>query len=184
MHDIRQFGGTQDFEVDQIIVHNKFNNSFLTNDIALIKLYQIVVYNNFIQPICLWPQPKADISNVVNQMGTVAGWGMTHQGSLATHLNKATLKVVSLSDCLKSKRDFYGGILSDDNFCAGNQNETNVCTGDSGGGLVFEYDRTWYLRGIVSNGPAGFDSVIKCSPKDYVVFTDAAKYRDWIGKYL
>lgn len=58
---------------------------------------------------------------------------------------------------------------------------TSTCNGDSGGGMYFEDDNgIYHLRGIVSiaKSRSGVDNF--CNPNEYVVFTDAAKYRNWI----
>lgn len=61
---------------------------------------------------------------------------------------------------------------------------TSVCNGDSGGGLYFQKRNsnptkpTWQLRGIVSNTVPKEGFV--CDPLYYVIFTDVAKYLEWI----
>lgn len=60
---------------------------------------------------------------------------------------------------------------------------TSVCNGDSGGGMVFVRNHRWYLRGIVSLTVAK-DGLRVCDTRHYVVFTDVAKYSDFITKNL
>jgi len=60
---------------------------------------------------------------------------------------------------------------------------TSVCNGDSGGGMVFNRNSRWYLRGIVSITVAK-EGLRVCDTKHYVVFTDVAKYGDFIRKNL
>lgn len=60
---------------------------------------------------------------------------------------------------------------------------TSVCNGDSGGGMVFIRNHRWYLRGIVSLTVAK-DGLRVCDTKHYVVFTDVAKYTDFITRNL
>lgn len=61
---------------------------------------------------------------------------------------------------------------------------TGACNGDSGGGLYFEDDGIYHLRGVVSiaKSRSGVESF--CHSKAYVVFTDVAKYLDWIQEKL
>lgn len=60
-----------------------------------------------------------------------------------------------------------------------------MCNGDSGGGLVFPKQGSnpqnpiWVLRGLVSISVA-LQNQFKCDAAHYVVFTDVAKYLDWI----
>lgn len=61
---------------------------------------------------------------------------------------------------------------------------SSVCSGDSGGGMTFEKRNkpdTWQLRGIVSVGAVTPGTLI-CHPSHYTIFTDVAKYLDWIRK--
>lgn len=66
---------------------------------------------------------------------------------------------------------------------------SSVCNGDSGGGMVFPRNSsdgsvTWMLRGIVSlSKPKGMIQPV-CDPTNFVVFTDAAKYLDWIQNHI
>lgn len=184
MHEIDQFSNSLQLEVYKVVVHPEYEYLTLANDIAVIKLAQKAVYNQLVQPICLWPTDKLDISNILNKRGTVAGWGYTQYGELSSTLNKATLLVVDTYTCLISDRDFYGGLISEDNFCAGNNNGTNVCQGDSGSGFIFEMGGAWYLRGIVSLTKQAQDTDVKCDPKPYVIFLDVAQYLNWLRKYL
>ncbi|CAH1118358.1 unnamed protein product [Phaedon cochleariae] len=66
---------------------------------------------------------------------------------------------------------------------------TSVCNGDSGGGMVFPKrgsnpnNPIWQLRGMVSISVA-LQNQVRCDSSHYVVFTDTAKYLDWIKKAL
>lgn len=65
---------------------------------------------------------------------------------------------------------------------------TSACNGDSGGGMYFPLKGsdgvdTWHLRGIVSvSVPA--ENGVTCDPYNYVVFTDVARYLNWIEQHL
>lgn len=60
---------------------------------------------------------------------------------------------------------------------------TSVCNGDSGGGMVFKIDGSWYLRGLVSLSVAR-QNEFRCDPSHYVIFTDLAKLLPWIKKNI
>ena len=60
---------------------------------------------------------------------------------------------------------------------------SNVCSGDSGGGMYFKVKDVWYLRGIVSLGFRQ-DRSNRCEDENYVLFTDIFKYKDWITKFI
>lgn len=61
---------------------------------------------------------------------------------------------------------------------------TGVCNGDSGGGMYFEENGSYTLRGIVSQIRASESALNFCDPNHYVVFTDAAHYLDWIQENI
>lgn len=88
------------------------------------------------------------------------------------------MPVATIFECLESDRNFFGRLLNSRSFCAGFKNGTGVCNGDSGGGMFFKIKRQWYLKGVVSF--SNIESARKiCNLKQYVGFTDAAKYLDW-----
>lgn len=62
---------------------------------------------------------------------------------------------------------------------------TSVCDGDSGGGMFFQRNGAFYIRGIVSVGITKMMvSEAKCDPTQYSVFTDVAIHLDWIKQHL
>ncbi|XP_047539159.1 chymotrypsin-like elastase family member 2A [Vanessa atalanta] len=185
---------TQDKEVYEVIVHDEFEHQTLNNDIALLKLSTEAIFNNYVQPACLWLDKAYDQMESYNIVGTVVGWGIDQSDNLSNKLQEATMPLVPEIDCIRYNPIFYSNILNGKKFCAGFNNGTSACNGDSGGGfLVFVRDSktptshyltpdipgAWYVKGIVSVSLARQDDSI-CDPKAYTVFTDVAKYRDWI----
>lgn len=64
-----------------------------------------------------------------------------------------------------------------------------MCNGDSGGGMFFKRDEdapddeaVWMLRGLVSLSVRTKQD--RCDPSHFVVFTDVAKYVDWLENFL
>lgn len=58
-----------------------------------------------------------------------------------------------------------------------------MCNGDSGGGMYFNEDGLYRLRGIVSLTVSRSDKNV-CDPTQYVIFTDAARFLDWINEQI
>lgn len=114
----------------QVVLHPDFNSSTLRHDIALIFLGTQAIYNNYIQPICLWNAEKIDLSEVVGKQGTVVGFGLTNSEVYqpSNTLQEVAMPVVSLGTCLESNNDFYGQVLSDHTFCAGFRNGKLHCS--------------------------------------------------------
>lgn len=66
---------------------------------------------------------------------------------------------------------------------------TSVCNGDSGGALVFPKTNSnpnhpvWHIRGVVSISVA-LQSEFICDTSHYAIFTDVAKYLQWIRNVM
>ncbi|XP_058456820.1 phenoloxidase-activating enzyme-like [Malaya genurostris] len=172
------------YEVVEVIRHDSFNINNLKNDIALLRTEEDITFSDYIQPICLWPVEKSDLNSILTSRGTVVGWGVGDEYKLVDILQQARLSVVDYATCLKSKPEHFSKLLADDksNFCAGNQNMTNVCDGDSGGGMYFRLNNAWYIRGIVSAG-ARTETERRCDPQQFVTFTDIPYYLRWISQH-
>lgn len=180
--------GIQDRQVSQIVPHPKYNAQTYGNDIALVKFTTPADITDYVRPVCLW-QESSDLSAVLNKQGSVVGWGFDETGKVTEQLMQAKMPVVSQETCIFSFPDFYSRFTSSNTYCAGFRNGTSVCNGDSGGGMVFpkpnsnRYNPVWQLRGLVSISVA-LQNQFKCDSSHYVVFTDTAKYLDWIKKTM
>lgn len=59
--------------------------------------------------------------------------------------------------------------------------DTNACTGDSGGGMFFERNGLWTVRGVIS----ALDTVDGfCNPKGYLKVADTGYFLKWIKKVV
>ncbi|KAL3271704.1 hypothetical protein HHI36_022176 [Cryptolaemus montrouzieri] len=176
--------GIQDRRVSKLIVHPEFESDTFKNDIAIIKLSEPIEVTNYVRPVCLW-EDAIDLYQVVNQPGTVIGWGYNEDGIITDELHKAGMPIVSTETCIYSYPDFFARFTSNTTFCAGYRNGTSACNGDSGSGMVFQKTRpqtraqVWQIRGIVSLSVA-LQNQARCNTSHYVVFTDVAKHLNWI----
>lgn len=169
----------QQHDVDMIIRHDEYDEVTYENDIALLKLYNEITFNSYVQPICLW-QGDTRLNNIVSQSGYIVGWGLNEDFKLPQDLNEATVPIVSRKECVESDPDHYNKFYFESKtFCAGHRNGTHAAQGDSGGGLFMRMGSHWVLRGIVSNTKANPDT-LKVEADSYVVFTDATFYMSWI----
>ncbi|XP_045454968.1 serine protease 48-like [Melitaea cinxia] len=182
---------TQELQVHQVIVHDEYSHTTLKNDISLLKLRTEVIFNNYVQPACLWYDEAYDKLTSFDIFGTVVGWGFDRTDSLTTSIHAATIPLIPNLSCILSNPIFYSNAIKDGKkFCAGYNNGTSACNGDSGGGfMVFLPDDltdntkktpgAWYVRGIVSESLSRQDAPI-CDPYSYTVFTDVSQYLNWI----
>ncbi|XP_055544946.1 polyserase-2-like [Wyeomyia smithii] len=166
--------------VEKIVTHWRYKPLTYENDIAILKMSVPVIFTDFVQPICLWKRDDGIVlPDIYGLTGTVVGWGLTDENKISSLLNTARMPVVSTFDCLESDRNFFGNLLYAKAFCAGFKNGTGVCNGDSGGGMYFQHFGQWYLRGVVSFSSIQNVSRI-CDLKQFVGFTDAGQYLDWV----
>uniref|UniRef100_A0AAG5DGA4 Peptidase S1 domain-containing protein n=1 Tax=Anopheles atroparvus TaxID=41427 RepID=A0AAG5DGA4_ANOAO len=168
---------TQEHQAERIIVHEEYSATQVRHDIALIKLATDIKFTDFVQPICLWDRSNVNIGPLVGRVGAVVGFGITEVGAVADRLRVAYMPIVDTQTCLDSNRNLFGRVLTRNIFCAGFRNGTTVCGGDSGGGMYFEIESRWYIRGIVSF------SGQNCQSADFAGFSDVATYLDWINRY-
>ncbi|XP_043485870.1 coagulation factor X-like [Polistes fuscatus] len=146
-------------------------------DIALLEIDVPFVLTNKLIPACI------DDTSIKSGIGVVAGFGFTASGSSSLSLQLTKLPYVSDKQCkdINNSATFEQYITSD-KFCAGYTNGTSVCDGDSGGGLVFQAEDLWFLRGIVSIGTrlrleAGN---VYCDTRSYSLYTRISHYSSWI----
>lgn len=64
-------------KVSQVIVHPDYNNSYLNNDIALMKLSSVVSFTDYIKPICLAGNSSQFFNSTICW---ATGWGKLSNG--------------------------------------------------------------------------------------------------------
>lgn len=119
------------------------------SDIALLQLVAPVELSDDILPVCMdWKLDDITAHLSHRSIGIVMGMGTSEFGDRAERLRAATLRVASNAHCLTHQKRDFQKFVTFTTFCAGWENGTGVCNGDSGGGLVF-YSRTsdqWFLQ--------------------------------------
>lgn len=159
--------------VSQVIPHGSYDEYFLQNDIALLKLSSpLSSYDS----ITL----DRDSSLSVDTDAWSAGWGNL---SITGEQYPEELYDVSLPliDCDTTSYASYE--ITDDMVCAGWMDGSHdTCQGDSGGPLIISDGSGGYqLAGIVSFGGTSQQS---CGAEDYPgVYTKVQSYVDWIEGY-
>ncbi|KAI4455097.1 modular serine protease [Holotrichia oblita] len=180
--------GVQGHHVSKITRHPQYNSDKFANDIAVIRLSHRAEFSDYVRPICLWEGSK-DIGQLMGKFGTVVGWGYDEHGKLSEELTMLNMPIVSKDVCIYSLVEFYPKFTTADTYCAGFINGTTTCNGDSGGGMVFQKNtknpnkKVFHLRGLISLSVA-LQNDAKCDPKHYVVFTDVAKYLEFIEQAM
>ncbi|PSN47525.1 hypothetical protein C0J52_02241 [Blattella germanica] len=146
-----------------------------SNDIALLRLSQPVVYTRFIRPVCL---PRNAAEQYDGQTGIIAGWGLTSNNfsTESPFLMSTSVLILKNSQC-KQMWSRINVVIENYMLCAG-QGERATCRGDSGGPL------------IVREGPDAFYSIVAITsfgapptcgnPNFPDVWTRVTYYLDWI----
>lgn len=164
--------------LSKIEIHEDWdpNDTRYDADIAMLTVNGEIEFTQFIQKICLWKEPHEKVFN----LGSVAGWGKSEN---ARDLGLSTPKRVELSiksygDCSLSDPQL-AYISSNRTFCAGLEELSSVCQGDSGSGLFVLHQNLYFLKGIVSS--ALLRNNFECDISRKSVFTDVFKFRLWIS---
>lgn len=159
---------------------------FYSADLALVELSDYIRFRSHIKPICWEITSAIDIHVESHSMGEVAGWGAEEAGgATAPELKVATLSTLSTHDCRNAVDAAFKPFVTGDKFCAGSNYSSNVCNGDSGGGLVFKKTEDGverhYIRGIVSNGPSKLGG---CNRNHYTAFTTIHYYQSYVNYWF
>lgn len=175
-YDLREITEVQLRNVSEVHIHEEYSTN--RNDIAVLVLSSDVEYSDFVIPICLDNRVDPDLTKLVGQRGSVAGWGLTENHTVAQLLRTAQMPVVSHVECVQADPTLFGRYLDRGMFCAGERNGTSVCNGDSGGGFYISEGDRWVLRGVVSF--SGVDENRQCDTAQYAGFANVHNYLGWI----
>lgn len=191
--------GKKAFDIDEIIIHEKYDNISQENDIAVIKLSEMVDMETY-TPICMPRLGLASSQDLHQENLTTTGWGrINYDGDTTLNLQELveTIPIVTKQQCLETPGNYsinagiYAGWpyiveidLKKGMVCAGipNNHQAN-CKGDSGGPLIHMFEHNRYeLVGTTSWSPKDWDSQgnREACTRSYNIYTDVPYYRSWI----
>jgi trypsin len=159
----------------RIVIHPQYRitKDVPENDLALLQFESALTGAPF-------PIATEALENIALRPGDrigIAGWGtatFSPDSAISTRLLLGIVPVVARDQCNRA----YGGVITDQMFCAGS-GAVDSCQGDSGGpAWVYDQQGTPTLVGIVSWG-AG------CTQKRFPgVYVNVVKYREWIDETI
>ncbi|XP_061168027.1 uncharacterized protein LOC133176972 [Saccostrea echinata] len=165
----------EEFEIEEIYMHEEYDDVTYVNDIALIKITpkdgRGITMGLYVQPVCL---PTETTVYDVDLDCYISGWGKTELGS-PNLLKYAQIPIIKQRTC----RRLYKGSLSDSMFCAGYiKGGADTCQGDSGGPMVCKVNGKYTAMGATSWGRGCGD------PNSPGVYTNVKSHLQWIREKL
>jgi hypothetical protein len=168
------------------LIHPKFRISRTSpapiHDLALIKLAKPVPLSNSIGIACL---PEGTDKLTEGTLAFTAGWGHASPGSSAVNEpRKARIKIAP-----KSCRQLM--INNNYHICGRNDRGNNICSGDSGTGLMVragvksnnQTNWKWHIFGVASFGLDECSENVNHDNAFASISTDIDWIREVIGKY-
>lgn len=161
-----------DHPVQTALHHENYNFETRENDIGYIILETPVELTLSIAVIAL---PRiTDFIPHENEQGTLVGFGWINPArELPTILQRSFQRVINDTECAKS---FI--VTEGLHFCARDEENSNVCYGDLGSGLVIEHRGVRTLVGIASI------TMVSCDATHPTAYTRVLSYRPWIDNIL
>ncbi|XP_022902338.2 serine protease easter-like [Onthophagus taurus] len=164
----------QDFDITRsdVTVHSQYKTAITGYDIALIRLPRDAVFNDAVKPICL-PINKDHTPDDLRNM-LVVGWGRTEYEKFSTVLLKVSIPYQENDVCNR----ILPVRIQANQFCAGEIDGRDSCSGDSGGPIMTAVNVDGRLKtvqiGLVSYGPQ------RCGKDFPGVYTRLSSYTKWI----
>uniref|UniRef100_A0A1A9ZF60 Peptidase S1 domain-containing protein n=1 Tax=Glossina pallidipes TaxID=7398 RepID=A0A1A9ZF60_GLOPL len=143
-------------KVKRVVIHD--DNGYFKNDVALLELDEPLKFSDHIQSIEMSKDEVPSGAEVI-----VSGWGIASKSVLPEHLQWTTLKAISRTECSKFLSETTYKL--DNMICLAHGDGQGVCTGDSGGGGVYNGKlvgvASFVVHGCHSSSPNGYARVSK-----------------------
>uniref|UniRef100_A0A8D2DDY6 Serine protease 54 n=1 Tax=Sciurus vulgaris TaxID=55149 RepID=A0A8D2DDY6_SCIVU len=156
-----------EYPVNTIIIHEKFDNRSMSNNIALLRTDSAMHFNDLVQSICFLDR-KLHKPPVLRNCW-VSGWNPT--SATGNHMTMSILRRISVKDI-----DLCPLHLLQKTGCGSHtQQETEaVCLGEPGSPMMCQLQQLdlWVLRGILTQGGDTCPGLF--------MYTRVEDYSDWI----
>lgn len=160
-------------DIDDIYIHENYNQLNKTNDIAIIKLSK--------SPTCHIDYPKlSDFVNDQNNLAYILGYGIIRPNKIEiSELNIGQVYIQNNTFCRQrwTINSNHSLVNTEKSLCAYSP-VSDTCQGDSGGPLLIWNNTVPILYGITSFGAKCLD------PYFPGVYTRVSFYNDWISEKI
>uniref|UniRef100_A0A182XHQ9 CLIP domain-containing serine protease n=1 Tax=Anopheles quadriannulatus TaxID=34691 RepID=A0A182XHQ9_ANOQN len=169
------------------VVHERYDEKKIYNDIALVLLQKSVTITEAVRPICLPLEAKQRTKDLTYYAPFIAGWGAVgYNGPTAARLQEAQVVVLPVDQCAFNYKLYFPGQIFDDTvLCAGfPQGGKDSCQGDSGGPLMLpelSSNGQYYYYTLIGLISYGYECARAGFPGVYVKVT---AYLPWIEANL
>ncbi|CAB3247135.1 unnamed protein product [Arctia plantaginis] len=171
--------GRRVVNVAELVVHPDWDPVTFANDIALLRLANVVQFTETVSPVRL-PYRRISLFNLAGLGATVSGWGIAAEGVtfVSPTLRQRVMNVITDSFCNGS----YFNQLPETIICAF-QGASGTCKGDNGGPLTIRNTFTPDAEDEeILVGVTSFISSTGCNDVRPSVFTRVQLYLDWISE--
>ncbi|CAH3979395.1 unnamed protein product [Pieris brassicae] len=170
----RYENGRRILNVEEIIVHPDWDPMTFTNDLALLKLANVVQITESIN-IARLPYLNISDNNFAGQAGTASGWGIAapQVTFVSPTLRQKTMTVITNQLCNATMFDQLP-----ENVVCGLSSFSGTCKGDNGGPLTVVYHVT---EEDILIGVATFIDSTGCNDNLPSVFTRVQLFLPWIS---
>merc|ERR550519_692520 len=172
-------------EIEAMIIHESYNPTQQTHDIALLKLKEKLDLNTYM-PACL-PDAGKDWAG---STGWVYGWGDTKSATESSNTLRETSQLILTNAACEQGQGMVdtngdgvetevsmAGTISADMLCAEAAGKDS-CQGDSGGPFTVDVEGQHHLVGVVS---WGFGCAVAGLPG---VYSSVSAQREWVDQKI
>ncbi|KAG6442441.1 hypothetical protein O3G_MSEX002356 [Manduca sexta] len=171
----RYENGRRIVNVAEVVVHPDFDAETFANDLALLRLANVVQVTDTIDVVRL-PYLSTVSFNFAGLGATVSGWGIAAEGItfVSPTLREKLMTVMTDPLCNTS----YFNQLPENTIC-GFGSGGGTCKGDNGGPMTIFFNAT---EETILVGVASFVSSSGCNDNLPSVFTRVQRHLDWISE--
>ncbi|XP_012547461.1 brachyurin [Bombyx mori] len=171
----RYENGRRIVNIVEIIVHPEWDPATFANDLALLRLANVVQITGMVQVIRL-PYLNSVSSNFAGLGAIASGWGIAAEGInfISPTLREKLMPVISDSFCNTS----YFNQLPENTVCTFDT-DAGTCKGDNGGPMTIYFTAT---EETILIGVTSFVRSSGCNSRIPSVFTRVQRYLNWISE--